>query len=78
MIGQTLFAVSQSDAKPVHTGSLFELEEGSLSVVSVDGYRLAVRREAVSFDRELRFTFRGAPCRRFPGFLMRRAKKTPA
>ncbi|PWM26080.1 MAG: DNA polymerase III subunit beta [Oscillospiraceae bacterium] len=59
MIGQTLFAVSQSDAKPVHTGSLFELEEGSLSVVSVDGYRLAVRREAVSFDRELRFIVPG-------------------
>ena len=59
MIDQTIFAVSQSDAKPVHTGSLFELEEGSLSVVSVDGYRLAVRRERVAFGGELRFVVPG-------------------
>ncbi len=48
MIRKTLFAVSQSDArKPVLTGSLFELEAGVLSVVSTDGYRLAICRETV-------------------------------
>ncbi len=59
MIDQTIFAVSQSDAKPVHTGSLFELGEGSFSLVSVDGYRLAVRKERVAFDGELRFVVPG-------------------
>ncbi len=44
MIGKTIFAVSDSEARPVHTGSLFEVENGVLSVVSVDGYRLALRR----------------------------------
>ena len=45
MIAQTLFAVSDNESRPIHTGSLFEVEEDSLTVVSVDGYRLALRRE---------------------------------
>lgn len=45
MISQTLFAVSDNESRPIHTGSLFEVEEDSLTVVSVDGYRLALRRE---------------------------------
>ena len=47
MISQTLFAVSDNESRPVHTGSLFEIEGDSLTVVSVDGYRLALRREKV-------------------------------
>ena len=47
MIGQTLFAVSDNEARPIHTGSLFEVDESGLTIVSVDGYRLALRREAV-------------------------------
>ena len=47
MIAQTLFAVSDNESRPVHTGSLFEVEGDSLTVVSVDGYRLALRREKV-------------------------------
>ena len=45
MIAQTLFAVSDNESRPVHTGSLFEVDESGLTVVSVDGYRLALRRE---------------------------------
>ena len=45
MIGQTLFAVSDNESRPVHTGSLFDIEGDYLTVVSVDGYRLALRRE---------------------------------
>ena len=48
MIRQTLFAVSTSDNKPVHTGSMFEISGGVLRVISVDGYRLALRRENVA------------------------------
>ena len=45
MIDQTLFAVSTNESRPVHTGSLFEAEGKALTVVSVDGFRLALRRE---------------------------------
>ncbi|MBP1737266.1 MAG: polymerase subunit beta, partial [Oscillospiraceae bacterium] len=50
MISQTLFAVSDNEARPIHTGSLFEVDETGLTVVSVDGFRLALRRES-SIDR---------------------------
>lgn len=45
MIQQTCFAVSTNEARPVHMGSLFEIGGGELTVVSVDGFRLALRRE---------------------------------
>lgn len=45
MIGQTSFAVSTNEARPVHTGSLFEVGNNELTMVSVDGFRLALRRE---------------------------------
>ena len=45
MISQTLFAVSDNESRPVHTGSLFEVDHNDLTVVSVDGFRLALRRE---------------------------------
>ncbi|MCL2819659.1 MAG: DNA polymerase III subunit beta [Oscillospiraceae bacterium] len=47
MISQTNFAVSDNESRPIHTGALFETEEGSLTIVAVDGYRLALRREAL-------------------------------
>ena len=45
MIAETAFAVSTNESRPVHTGSLFEINENGLTVVSVDGFRLALRRE---------------------------------
>ncbi|MET0018125.1 DNA polymerase III subunit beta [Oscillibacter sp.] len=45
MIEETLFAVSTNESRPVHTGSLFEINEQGLTVVSVDGFRLAIRKE---------------------------------
>lgn len=45
MLNETLFAVSTNEARPVHTGSLFEIGDSGLTVVSVDGFRLALRRE---------------------------------
>ena len=44
MIGGTSFAVSENQARPIHTGCLFEVEDSSITVVAVDGYRLALRR----------------------------------
>ena len=52
MIERTSFAISTSDARPIHTGALFEMEregdKGRLTMAAVDGYRLALRRENVS------------------------------
>jgi len=49
MIRKTIFSVSQNEArKPVLTGSLFEIDTGVLSVVSTDGYRLAICKETVN------------------------------
>ena len=59
MIRQTLFAIAESDAKPIHQGSLFNLENGVLDVVSVDGYRLAKRSEPMAFADELNFVVPG-------------------
>ena len=47
MISQTLFAVSDNESRPIHTGSLFEVDSNGLTIVSVDGYRLALRHEAI-------------------------------
>lgn len=59
MIDQTLFAIAQTDAKPVHKGSLFEISEGMLTVVSVDGFRLAMRREPLADESDQRFVVPG-------------------
>lgn len=59
MIDQTIFAISQTDTKPIHTGSLFEIKEGCLNVVSVDGYRLAKRTEKVIFNDDISFVIPG-------------------
>lgn len=47
MISQTLFAVSDNESRPIHTGSLFEVDSEGLTIVSVDGYRLALRHESI-------------------------------
>lgn len=59
MIRQTIFAVADSNAKPIHQGSLFKIENGTLDVVSVDGYRLALRREPINFGGALDFVVPG-------------------
>lgn len=59
MIRQTLFAVADSTAKPIHQGSLFKIENGNLDVVSVDGYRLALRRETINYANNTEFVVPG-------------------
>ena len=50
MISQTIFAVSDNESRPIHTGALFETSDGQLTIVAVDGYRLALRREPLEND----------------------------
>ncbi|QEY35200.1 DNA polymerase III subunit beta [Caproiciproducens galactitolivorans] len=59
MIRQTIFAVAESDAKPIHTGTLFELDKNKIRLVSVDGYRLALREETAKCEEELNFVVPG-------------------
>ena len=48
LIEQTVFAVSTNESRPVYMGSLFELDKNRLTIISVDGYRLALRRTETS------------------------------
>ena len=53
MINQTVFAVADTESsKPVYTGLKFVIENGMLTKVGVDGYRLAIRKESIGYDGE--------------------------
>ncbi len=43
MIRKTIFAVSTEENRPIFTGCLFEIENNKLTLVAVDGFRLALR-----------------------------------
>lgn len=47
MIKQTIFAISQDENRPILTGSLIELKDGILTIVSIDGKRLALRNATI-------------------------------
>lgn len=57
MLGQTLFAVSDNESRPIHTGALLEVDDDGLTIVAVDGFRLALRREPVEKKDEGNFSF---------------------
>ena len=57
MINRTLFAVSTDEVRPVYTGTLFEIEGEELTLVSVDGYRLARRTEKLESSKLESCTF---------------------
>ena len=59
MIRQTLYAVSTRPEKPVLTGSLFEIEGDTLSIVSLDGFRMAIRKEKIEAHGDEKFIISG-------------------
>ena len=59
MIEQTLFAVAITDTKPVHTGSMFEIKKNNFSLISVDGYRLALRNTVIDSQEDCSFVVPG-------------------
>ena len=59
MIKQTIFAISDDMTKPVYTGSLFELKNNVFKIVSIDGFRVAIRQEAVSCGISSKFIIPG-------------------
>ena len=52
MIKQTIFAVGTDESKMILTGSLFEIKNNVLNVVSLDRFRLALRRETLETSTE--------------------------
>lgn len=69
MIAKTIFAVSDNESKPIHTGCLFETEENILNIIAVDGYRVSIRREKISndIDEAMKFVV--------PGFALREIER---
>ena len=43
LISGTIFAVSENQGRPIHTGVKFEVEDDKVSAIAVDGFRLARR-----------------------------------
>jgi len=43
LISGTIFAVSENQGRPIHTGVKFEVENTTISAIAVDGFRLARR-----------------------------------
>ena len=41
LISGTIFAVSENQGRPIHTGVKFEVEDSTVSAIAVDGFRLA-------------------------------------
>ncbi|MBE6816391.1 MAG: DNA polymerase III subunit beta [Ruminococcaceae bacterium] len=53
MVSQTLFAVADSESgKPVYTGLKFEINNSILTMIGVDGFRLAIRKEKIDYIGE--------------------------
>lgn len=50
MITQTKYACAVTETKPVFMGCLFEILDNILSVVGMDGMRIAVRQEPITHD----------------------------
>lgn len=50
IISSTYFAVAQTDARPILTGELFEIDGNKLTVVALDNHRLALREEETAVN----------------------------
>lgn len=59
MIKETVYAVSDNTARPIYTGSLFEIEDGIFKIVAIDGFRMAIRSENVDSESKNKFVVPG-------------------
>lgn len=50
MVKKTIFAAAENDSKVIHTGIRFEVSGGNIRLVSVDGYKLAIRNEKIDYS----------------------------
>ena len=66
MINQTLFAAAVNEDKPILTGLLFDIEKDSLTIVALDGYRMAVRKQPAISDISKKCVIPARTLRGFP------------
>ena len=59
MIRQTIYAIADNDSKPINKGTLFEIENKTLNMVSLDGFRLAMRTETIDYEGDKYFIVPG-------------------
>ena len=59
MVRQTLYAISTKEDKPVLTGICFDVEDKTIHVVGCDGYRVAIRKEAIETEKSFKFILPG-------------------
>ena len=59
MIRQTLFAVSQDENRRIMTGILLDAQNSSLSLVALDGFRMAVSRNIIGDNASMRMVIPG-------------------
>ena len=57
MISGTIFSVSENQARPIQTGCKFEITPEDITIIAVDGYRLALRREKIDNPENRALTF---------------------
>lgn len=55
MIEHTVFAAATSDARPILTGELFDVQDNIFHLVAIDGSRLAVRQERLEDTGDYHF-----------------------
>lgn len=53
LIRYTYFAAAQENIKPIFTGCLIEIKNNLCTFVALDGYRMAVKKEAIEFGGEV-------------------------
>lgn len=58
-IRQTVFATIQDETRPAISGVLFEIEEGKISFVALDGYRLSLRQLPIESKEDIKIIVPG-------------------
>jgi DNA polymerase-3 subunit beta len=59
MIRGTIFAIAQEESRPILTGVLVEIKDGRINLVALDGYRLALKSEAIDSDGSIKAVIPG-------------------
>lgn len=57
MVKQTIYAASSTDENPISTGALFNIEDGVLTLVCVDGFRLSKTCLNLNFKEDFKASF---------------------
>lgn len=76
MIRQTIYAITENEAKPAYSGILFEITDNNLRMVSVDGIRLAIRNEKIVYSGEKSFIVPGKTLQEVLRLLSNETKET--